>query len=57
MTQRDLRVDDEFDAMLDEMTHGVASAWDRDRGVRLETMDLYRLNDVLTAFFGPRRPR
>jgi hypothetical protein len=44
-----------FDEFLNEATHAVHDLWVKAGGKKLDTDELYDLNDTLTAFFSSRR--
>lgn len=48
---------DKFDEFLDDATHDAADRWQKAGGKRLNTEELYALNDLLTAYFNDKRPR
>lgn len=50
-------VDNAHDEFLDDATYLVADAWRALTGILLTLKEIEELNDVLTAFFGGRRPR
>lgn len=45
-----------FDEFLDDATHAVHDMWTERGGAKLDIDGLYALNDLLTAFFGDKKP-
>lgn len=48
--------EDGFDTFLDDATHAVHDIWQDRHGRPLTIDELYELNDLLTGYFGDKRP-